>query len=168
MTSEREPSHTTRDSISPEDKQLFFEQYKLYVETMDRVSARRHSANTFFLSVNTFVVAILGALSATGLGFLGIGWAFFTSAAGILMCYCWYRIVLSYKGLNAGKLSIIHRMEEDLPVALFRDEWEALGHGEDPKKYTPFTHIEMVVPWIFSGLYFILLVWALLELVLRG
>ena len=38
------------------------EQYKLYVEMADRISARRQTANSFFLSVNTAIVALLGYL----------------------------------------------------------------------------------------------------------
>src|SRR2546426_1964670 len=38
------------------------EQYKLYVEMADRISARRQTANEFFLSVNTVIVALLGYL----------------------------------------------------------------------------------------------------------
>jgi hypothetical protein len=38
----------------------YFELYKLAVEMADRISARRGIANSFFLTVNTGVVAILG------------------------------------------------------------------------------------------------------------
>ena len=42
-------------------KDHVLEQYKLYVEMADRISARRSTANTFFLTLNTLLV---GALSA--------------------------------------------------------------------------------------------------------
>jgi hypothetical protein len=48
-------------------------------------------------------------------------------------------------------------IEERLPLALYDTEWEALGRGKDKKKYWPFSHIEQYVPWIFVGLYAILL-----------
>lgn len=38
---------------------VLFEQYKLCVEMADRVSARRSLANTFFISLNTAVIATL-------------------------------------------------------------------------------------------------------------
>ena len=34
------------------------EQYKLYVEMADRISSRRQNANSFFLSINTAIVAL--------------------------------------------------------------------------------------------------------------
>jgi len=36
------------------------EQYKLYIEMADRISSRRQSANSFFLSLNTTLVALGG------------------------------------------------------------------------------------------------------------
>ena len=146
-----------------EDKEVAYEQYKLYVELMDRTSERRHKTNSYFLSLNVFLVSLLGIISSTGLGQLKLGWAFFTSAAGIILCYYWYRLVRSYKDLNTGKFSSIHKIEEGLPLQLFKDEWEELGEGKDPKKYLPFTHIEMNVPWVFAGLYGILFLWTVLE-----
>lgn len=51
----------------PEDYRLkygddLFEQYKLYVEMADRVSERRATANNFFLTANTLLVSIFGAI----------------------------------------------------------------------------------------------------------
>lgn len=81
---------------------------------------------------------------------------FSTSVAGITMCYLWYRMVLSYKGLNGGKFKVIHAIEARLPLALYDTEWEMLGRGENKKVYWPFTHIELWVPWIFIGIYILL------------
>jgi len=40
------------------------EQYKLYVELADRVSQRRGTANTFFLSINSLVAVVVGGFWA--------------------------------------------------------------------------------------------------------
>ena len=55
--------------IKPEDygpkySEQLMEQYKLYVETADRVSERRSTANTFFLTANTLLISIFGAIVA--------------------------------------------------------------------------------------------------------
>ena len=34
--------------------------YKIYVEMTDRISTRRQSANSFFLSINTLLIALVG------------------------------------------------------------------------------------------------------------
>ena len=68
-------------------------------------------------------------------------------------CYLWFRIVVSYKGLNSGKFKVIHAIEARLPLALYDTEWEMLGRGKSKKIYWPFTHIELLVPWIFIAIY---------------
>jgi len=45
--------------------------------------------------------------------------------------------VESYKDLNTAKFAVIHKLEEQLPVALFRYEWHLCGHGKDKDKYVP-------------------------------
>ena len=77
------------------------------------------------------------------------------------MCYLWYRIIVSYKGLNGGKFKVIHAIEARLPLALYDTEWEMLGRGEKKEIYWPFTHIEMIVPWIFITIYSLMLLSAI-------
>src|SRR3989442_10768421 len=57
------------------------EQYKLYVEMADRISARRQTANEFFLSVNTAIVALLGYLRTVQEN-SGVGQLYWLVAAG--------------------------------------------------------------------------------------
>ena len=44
------------------DRAATLEQYKLYVEMADRISARRGLTNTLFLTLNTAIFAAIGAL----------------------------------------------------------------------------------------------------------
>ena len=53
-------SHLWRARADPADEATAFEQYKLYVEMADRVSARRSLANTFFLTLNTALFTPIG------------------------------------------------------------------------------------------------------------
>jgi len=138
------------------------ELYKLYVDLMDRNTARRGTTNAFFLSVNTVLMALLGASASWGGSDLSPFWAFAVAAAGIVLCYCWYRLVRSHRDLNTGRFEIIHKLEAGLPAALFKDEWEVLGSGKDPRKYLPFTTIEQKVPWVFAGLYGLVFAWSVL------
>ncbi|CAD7855405.1 MAG: hypothetical protein [Olavius algarvensis Gamma 1 endosymbiont] len=67
----------------------------------------------------------------------------------------WYRLVRSYRDLNSTKYKVIHEIEKSLPISPYDAEWEAVGRGEDPKLYSPFTHIEVFIPWVFIVLYFV-------------
>ena len=48
------------DAHGEKYQSAILEQYKLYVEMADRVSARRALANTFFLTLNTAVFTAIG------------------------------------------------------------------------------------------------------------
>ena len=40
-------------------KSHYLEQYKIYLEGIEKISDRRQSANNFFLTINTILVSIL-------------------------------------------------------------------------------------------------------------
>jgi len=129
------------------------EQYKIYVESADKISDRRQRTNEFFLGLNTALVALLGFISSRiGEGQLALLFCF-AAVGGITVCYLWYRIIRSYKGLNRGKFAVIHAIESRLPLSLFDAEWEILERGDNREVYWPFTHIELKVPWIFILIY---------------
>lgn len=128
-------------------KAHLLEQYKLYVEMADRISSRRQSANSFFLSVNTAIIALISYINLGYKNSSNFYWL--VSLAGMALCFTWYRLVRSYKDLNTAKFKVIHEMEAKLPVAPYDLEWEKVGKGKDSKLYLPFTHIEICIPWVF-------------------
>jgi hypothetical protein len=151
---------TKPESYGSKYKDDLFEQYKLYVEMADRVSERRSKANNFFLAANTLLVSIFGAivaidpLSTTLKGFGSLIFAL----SGIAFSFAWLYIVKSYSQLNSGKFKIIHTVEENLPLALYRAEWTALGEGRNPKLYRPLTEIEIYAPLTFVLIYMAIIV----------
>ena len=130
------------------------DQYKLYVEMADRVSARRQSANSYFLSVNTALLGFIGysAIKDTG------EYMWLLAIAGLALSYLWYRLIRSYRDLNSAKFKVIHAIEKRLPLSLYDAEWEAMECGKNPKLYKPATHIEIGVPWVFLALHGITLI----------
>lgn len=122
--------------------------YQGYVESADRISDRRHSANTFFLTVNTALLGITGYLQAAGADLLWL-----VALAGIVLGYTWFRLIRSYRSLNTAKFEVIHDIERQLPFALYDAEWEQLKRGEDAKVHTPFSKVEAMVPVVFMVLH---------------
>ncbi len=133
------------------------DQYKVYVSATEKISDRRQKTNEFFLGLNTALVALLGFISTKTSPAEINTILVFSAIAGITVCYLWYRIIVSYKGLNDAKFKVIHAIESRLPLALYDTEWEMLGRGENKKLYWPFSHIELFVPKIFMGIYVILI-----------
>lgn len=146
-----------KDQPYPSNEKLqahLLEQYKLYVEMADRISARRHSANSYFLAINTGLVGLIGYVTTKDTS----DYLWLMAGAGIALSYLWYRLIRSYRDLNSGKFKVIHFIEKRLPLSPYDAEWEAIGRGEDPKLYKPFTHIETGVPWVFMLLHAVVFV----------
>ncbi len=50
--------------VSADDTSTVLDLYKMAVEMADRVSARRAGANSFFLTLNTVLAAVVGIVSS--------------------------------------------------------------------------------------------------------
>jgi len=146
---------TTRDPAT-------IELYKLAVEMADRVSARRASANSFFLAVHAAITALVGALHPPASALPSVAAKPFPFAsvlialAGITLAVAWWLSLRSYRDLNGAKFTVITALEKELPVQLFNDEWKLLKR--DPVKlwrgrYAELGQVEQVVPIIFGLLY---------------
>jgi hypothetical protein len=151
----------TKETYGESFKADLFEQYKLYVESADRVSERRVSANNYLLTVNAFLVTLYGILAASPYKSY---WTILVPVAGILVSMTWYRIIVSYRDLNSVKFKVIHELEEYMPAALYEYEWQKAEEGKG-RAYHPLTHLEQWVPIIFIGLYAVLAILGLLGLV---
>jgi hypothetical protein len=125
------------------------DQYKLYVEMADRISARRQTANSYFLTINTALLGFVGYVTVKETG----DYVWLLGFVGALLCYFWYRLIRSYRDLNSAKFLVVHQIEKRLPLSPYDAEWEAMSRGSDPTLYKPITHIEIGVPWIFTVLH---------------
>ncbi len=128
------------------------EQYKLYVESSQKVSEKRISTANYLLTVTSSLVTLFGlALTISDVG----AWLAVIPLAGLLVSLTWYSLVVSYKNLNTAKFKVIHELEDYLPAALFRYEWHSCEQGQG-KVYRPITHVERWIPLIFASVFLIL------------
>lgn len=136
------------------------DQYRLYVEMMDKASDRRSATNNFYVTILAGLLAALTFLEkdnpkpAQLFLLLGIG------LVGVMLCVIWYVNLRSYRQLNKGKFDVIHKMEERLPFPCYDCEWDILTAG----KYKPLTTVEQLLPWIMAVPYFGLGIYAVLSL----
>lgn len=133
----------------------FFELYQLAVDMADRISARRLVANSFFATVNTGLIALVGDRQ--------LPW--YVSIAGGVLCLVWWALLKSYRDLNSAKFAVILRLEERLPVHIFGDEWEQLKKKAPSEAlrfarmrtwmsgYRELGQVERIVPGVFAVLY---------------
>ena len=157
---------STTDKGIPLD--VLLEQYKLYVDTMEKVVARRQTVNSFFLAANTFLITLSG-FAIEQLGLEGINSRSFSllgiSISGVLLSTIWLKLSRFYGQMNTTKFKVIHALEKRLPAALFLGEWIALGEGKDPHKYKSMSKVESRVTWVFIYLYVAVILWAIYNLI---
>ena len=134
--------------------QHVFEQYKIFIEMADRVSARRNLANTFFLTLHTLLISVATFAYEKGLVASKQWLIIFPLFAVLALCFVWWRLVHSYRQLNTAKYQVIGEYEKALPSSpYFRAEWSTLGRGTNKRLYWPLTDAENIVPVIFAILY---------------
>ena len=133
---------------------VLLEQYKIYVEMADRVSARRGTTNAFFLTLNSAIFSAIGFVWGRDAHPEGSWILVFPMFVFVGQCLAWYWLVRSYRQLNGAKYAVIGAMEERLPASPYwAAEWKALGKGEDPARYWPLTHLEQWLPLFFAITY---------------
>ena len=130
-----------------------FEQYKQYVDMVDKLNQRQRSNDTGYL----IIASLFGVLS--GLESLAKQqiWPFLVPFTGLLISIKWLTFTYKYRQLNLAKLSIIYELESQLPAALYASEWKNAWEGKT-RSYLAIEFIEQVVPWIFAGIFFIYII----------
>jgi hypothetical protein len=174
-----------------DDQGILLELYKNAVDMADRVSSRRAGANTFFLTLNTALAAVVGIVSSarkppphgTAPSFDAFGLVA-TAVAGVVLALVWRALLAYYRRLNAAKFDVINKLEERLPAQPYADEWAILHPGESTEpepelqrrqvvkwlrrwrrktRHREATVIEQVVPLVFVMIYVALAVRVLVE-----
>ncbi len=145
-----------QDKISQEN---LLEQYKIYIEMMDRVTARRGNTNQFYLSLLSALLGIL-TLFADSKKNLAYPETLFLllSLLGLILCISWWINIHSYKQLNYLKFKVIYEMEEKLPFPCYKREWEI--ESNENSKYRRLSKIEKFIPVLFGAVYIILVIYS--------
>ena len=143
----------TRETYGNSFNTDLLEQYKLYVQSAENVSARRVASSRYLLTLNVALFALYGFQAPN----LGPGcWTVLVSILGFSVSVLWCQIIKSHKNLNAVKFEIIHKLERCLPVALYSYEWRLAEEGRG-KPYRSVTDIEQWIPRAFLALHLTLL-----------
>ncbi len=93
-------------------KDHLFEQYKLYVESIEKTSDRRQQANNYFLTINTALISLIG-LSFQFKIFENVNWIkALLVIVGIIICIVFWFLIRSYNQLNTGKFKVIMKLRK--------------------------------------------------------
>ena len=143
--------HYTKETYGDSFSTDLLEQYKLYVQSAENVSARRVSSGRYLLTVNAALVALYGFQSTNP---SQIYWLIPVSVVGIIVSILSFNIIKSHSDLNKVKFEVILKLEQHLPAALYDYEWQIVKEGRG-NKYRPVSYIEMGIPLVFLALHFI-------------
>lgn len=136
------------------DKNILFEQYKLFLQTSEDLVSRRQNVNSFYISINSALIAVFGALLALDISpFYQCLLNIVLAVVGIILSISWVKILISYGDLNSSKMKIISHIEKQLPASLYDAEWAALSDKLNKRKYVSFTNSEKRVPRLFIIVY---------------
>lgn len=131
-------------SYSKKNQSLILEQYKLIVESADRITERRQNTNKFYLGINSFIFTAASYLTAIKINIIPL----LISLIGFLVSLVWYQNINSFRQLNCAKFKVIHELEKNLPANIYKKEDEYLQIG-----YYKLTSVEKWVPFIFGIIY---------------
>ena len=126
-------------------KSDLLEQYKLYVQSAENVSARRVATSRYLLTINAALAALYGVQ------FESFGQSYLTlpvPVIGITVSVLWYLIIKSHADMNRIKFDVIHQIEKQLPAAIYKYEWHLAEEGQG-KTYRAVTTIERWIPVLF-------------------
>ena len=167
LTSQKVETGTSlRENYGSEFQSHILEQYKLYVEMADRLSARRVQLTTLYTSI---LSGLLALLSITGNKDLFHGpqsfVLFVISILGLSICVVWTININSYKQLNFLKFKVIHEMEAHLAFPCYDREWEILKENRNKQHYLRLTAVEKYIPTILALPYVCLLIYSIISIV---
>ncbi len=145
------------ESLSKEEKSSrkneLIDQYKMFQKSSEDLVSRRQNVNSFYISVNSAIVALTGIV----IGMIDMPAklliVLFMCLCGAILDISWINILESYGNLNAAKMKVICLMEKDLPVELYDVEWQVMSDKLNNKKYVSFTNSEKRIPKIFLAVY---------------
>ncbi len=136
-------------------KEHLLEQYKLCIQSLDYTSKLKHTVNKYFLTINMLLITAAGLSLSKENFFDPSVWHSVVPVVGILICIIWWASTRGYKLVNLAKFEMLHCIEQNLPLAIYKTEWEVLKNC----KYSPYrtlTAVEPIVPWVF-GIFYILI-----------
>src|SRR5205823_6786097 len=108
------------DPFGADYHKLLIEQYKVYVDTTNKVSDRRGSAHTLLLTVNTSLITVYGLVLAKDMPLAAAHgpWTWLVPLAGLLVSLTWFLLIRSYRVLNGAKFKVVNEIERRLPAQL--------------------------------------------------
>lgn len=159
----------SQDLSNPANRQTLFEQYKLLVDSSQKVEERRKDSNNIFIAINSIFLTFLTQVTHfTELNFEKFLVLCLLLFIGVIICWDWFKLINSYKQFNYINYSLIYTFERILPARLFSLRTDILSELDEPdEKANAILTKETIIPKLFLmtyiTLFFIVLIFSWLK-----
>ena len=140
-----------------EEKDLIFQEYKLYAEQKEKFIDRNFATNKFYMVA--LVVAILALIYTNDVVFMGkLTATLLFSVIGMAVCTLWWMNIDSYNTLIKVKFSnVLEKLEEKLPVKPFQEEYKGIEEFKN-KKVFMFSDIQKLISILCCLFFFVIFI----------
>lgn len=162
MQTHSKPPVGVKQDLAPMDEKFvsnFLDQYKMFVEMTDRLSARRVLINNSFITMMGAGAFIFSSAPKFFEGEKNMGsnlavyFQFGVALGCVFLALMWHATILFHRRLARAKFQVIHEMEDHLPAKPYQLEWQYMrgADGGPVANLISLTRIEMIVP-ILAGI----------------
>ncbi len=131
------------------------EQYKLAIQGVDYTSKWKHIVNNYFLTIHTVLLTAIGLTAAREQLSMPAAAHQLIPLIGIFMAVTWWFTTRNYNSILEVKFSILHCIEDRLPLALYKTEWEIIKASSSGVRRAAL--IDGTVPLLFFLFYILVL-----------
>lgn len=150
-----------------EEKNLIFNQYRLYSEQKEQFITRSFAINRFYLSISILLLVLAAFTKSVPLTF-DMSLAAVLSVVGMCTSALWWMNMDSYNMLIKIKFSkVLEEIEKQLPVQPYGDEYKAIQDYRNDKKMFLFSDIQKSFAVIVFIVFFIVLLQEIAPLILK-
>ena len=129
------------------DKSILIEQYRIMVETTEKVMERRQNLSTLYTTICTGILAFLGATLTFENSTFSLVSALISGFIIFFFCANWKKSLIAYDLNNSGKFAVINEIEKHLPAEMFECEYRY----NTMNGMRSYSNREKILPTIFQA-----------------
>ena len=135
----------------------FDEEYRLFLEQVNKLAERRQSVTSTYLTVNAAIIGAVAFLFQDGYvsGWTQQGAVLVLFVAGIAACDIWRRLIAQHSTLLKWWFERLHDLEDAMEKSskLIKQEYEALYAKKKGRAPIGLTRHETRLTWVFTVVY---------------
>ncbi len=150
-----------------EDRDLVFQQYKLYSEQKEKFISRSFAINRFYLGVSILLL-VLTAFTKPAPLMYDVSLSAVLAIVGMCTSALWWTNMDSYNMLIKIKFSkVLEEIEKQLPIQPYAEEYKGIQDFRTNKKMFLFSDIQKFFAVVVFIVFFIVLLEEIIPLILK-